>query len=129
MFDGTVIIDDLDAIIEELGHPLRHLRPDGASAYDSSKTYQNLQGITMVIDETINGIWSLEDSALVLAEWGLIRPDAISIVVPATVDIREDDLIVHNSLLYMVVHTKNIVFAGTVVAKTSELSEKVGTTV
>jgi hypothetical protein len=127
-FNGAIVGEDLVNIIAEIGASARHLRPTPGT-YDSSKTYQSLSDMTYTIDETISIIFSTEDSALVLTEWGLIKPFTISLVCAASVDIVEDDLIVYGGHLFNVIHTKDIVLQGILVGHTSELSEKVGTVV
>jgi hypothetical protein len=128
VFNGSIVGTDILNIVTELGASVRHLRPTPGT-YDGSKTYQSLTELTYTIDEYVSAVWSLQDSALVLSEWGLIKPDSISILVASTVDVIEDDLIVYNNKLYAVVHTKEIAIQGTIVGRTAELSEKVGTVV
>lgn len=128
MFNGAIVGTDLLNIINELGASVRHLRPTPGT-YDSSKTYQSLTELTYTVDETVVAVWSLQDSRLALTEWGLVRPDSISIVVAASVEVLEDDLIVFNSKVYTIIHTKDIVIQGTVQFRTAELDEKVGTVV
>ncbi len=128
MFNGAIVASDLLNIINELGASVRHLRPTPGT-YDSSKTYQSLTELTYTIDETVMAVFSLQDSRLVLTEWGLVRPDTISIVLPASVDVLEDDLIVFNSKVYTIIHTKDITIQGVVQFRTAELDEKVGTAV